>query len=82
MVTCIADLLGAGLDTTSISITWGIFYLASFPEVQTKLQKEIDEVIPKGTLISLEHKSRYKLFHYIFYFIIKKYNRSSNNNKS
>ncbi|KAL7640132.1 UNVERIFIED_CONTAM: hypothetical protein RMT77_009546 [Armadillidium vulgare] len=58
LVTCIADLLGAGLDTTSISITWGIFYLASFPEVQTKLQKEIDEVIPKGTLISLEHKSR------------------------
>ncbi|KAB7503278.1 Abscisic acid 8'-hydroxylase 2, partial [Armadillidium nasatum] len=58
LVTCIADLLGAGLDTTSISITWAIFYLASFPEVQKRLQKEIDEEIPKGTLISLEHKSR------------------------
>lgn len=62
MVNCIADLLAGGLDTTSLTITWAIFYLATFQEVQRKLQKEIDEVVPRGTLVTLEHKQRYRTF--------------------
>ncbi|KAB7503269.1 Cytochrome P450 [Armadillidium nasatum] len=58
LVNCIADLLAGGLDTTSLTIIWAVFYLANFQEVQKKLHKEIDGVLPKGTLVTLEHKSR------------------------
>lgn len=66
LVNCIADLLAGGLDTTSLTIIWAIFYLANFQEVQKKLHKEICGVLPKGTLVTLEHKSRYRSIFNIF----------------
>ncbi|RXG51532.1 cytochrome P450 1A2 [Armadillidium vulgare] len=58
LVGCIFDLFGAGLETTTLTILWSCFYLASFPEVQTRLHKEIDDVIPRDQLVTLEDKSR------------------------
>ncbi|RXG69777.1 cytochrome P450 6a8 [Armadillidium vulgare] len=57
LVNCIADLFVGGLDSTSNSIIWAIFYLAKFPEVQKKVQEEMDEFVPRETLVTLEHKS-------------------------
>ncbi|NXP14729.1 CP2D3 protein, partial [Thinocorus orbignyianus] len=40
-----ADLFAAGSDTTSTSLRWAILYMLLHPEVQSKVQAEIDEVI-------------------------------------
>ncbi|KAL7644652.1 UNVERIFIED_CONTAM: hypothetical protein RMT77_004193 [Armadillidium vulgare] len=58
LVVCIADLFSAGLETTTTMIYWSVFYLASFPEVQKKLHDEIDKVLPKGILVTMEDKKR------------------------
>ncbi|KAL7640316.1 UNVERIFIED_CONTAM: hypothetical protein RMT77_009731 [Armadillidium vulgare] len=58
LIGCIGDLFTAGLETTSMTINWIVFYLATFQHVQKKLHEEIDEVLPKGTEFTLEHKSR------------------------
>ncbi|KAL7640317.1 UNVERIFIED_CONTAM: hypothetical protein RMT77_009732 [Armadillidium vulgare] len=58
LIGCIGDLFTAGLETTSMTINWIVFYLATFQHVQKKLHEEIDEVLPKGTAFTLEHKSR------------------------
>ena len=35
----------AGHDTTSTALTWSLAYLATYPEIQEKLQNEIDSVL-------------------------------------
>lgn len=43
------------MDTTSTSLDWTILYLAKYPEVRKKLQKEIDSMIgPNGRVSDFE----------------------------
>ena len=37
----IADLFGAGLDTTLTTMKWALVYLASYPELQTIIRQEM-----------------------------------------
>lgn len=46
----IIDLFIAGSELTTIVLIFMFYYLAMFPDVQRKLQGEIDSVLPKGTL--------------------------------
>uniref|UniRef100_A0A8D1AYA7 Cytochrome P450 family 2 subfamily J member 34 n=1 Tax=Sus scrofa TaxID=9823 RepID=A0A8D1AYA7_PIG len=39
------DLLFAGTDTTLITLRWGLLYMALHPEIQEKVQAEIDRVL-------------------------------------
>ncbi|XP_064111559.1 cytochrome P450 2L1-like [Macrobrachium nipponense] len=56
VTTTLSDLFGAGSETTSSTIRWLIALLATHPEIQRKMQKEIDEVVFNGThLPSLLH---------------------------
>ncbi|RXG51103.1 cytochrome P450 2L1, partial [Armadillidium vulgare] len=55
---CIGDLFAAGLETTSLTTIWAVFYLATFPKVQQKVHKEIDSVLSNGILVTHEDKSR------------------------
>lgn len=54
----IFDLFAAGFDTTANTLRWVVLYMARFPEVQRRIQQQIDEVVPRDTLPSYQHKSR------------------------
>ncbi|XP_045136590.1 cytochrome P450 2L1-like isoform X2 [Portunus trituberculatus] len=54
----ILDLFNTGSLTIRDTTVWMIFYLANHPKVQEKLQRELDEVLPRGTLPSLKDKPR------------------------
>ncbi|XP_078268933.1 steroid 17-alpha-hydroxylase/17,20 lyase [Rhinoraja longicauda] len=41
----VADIFGAGVETTSTTIAWIILYLLHHPQVQTKIQEEIENNI-------------------------------------
>ncbi|XP_066987986.1 cytochrome P450 2L1-like [Macrobrachium rosenbergii] len=58
LVITLSDFFGAGSETTSSTIRWLIALLATHPEIQRKMQKEIDEVVPRDTLPSLQDKDR------------------------
>ncbi|XP_069823405.1 cytochrome P450 2D14-like [Dendropsophus ebraccatus] len=39
------DLFTAGSETTSTTLRWGLLYMILYPDVQSKVQEEIDQVI-------------------------------------
>ena len=43
----VSDLLGAGTETTTSTLRWALVYMVRQPEVQQKVQQEIDDVIGK-----------------------------------
>ncbi|XP_042883877.1 cytochrome P450 2L1-like [Penaeus japonicus] len=58
----IFDLFAAGFDTTANALRWVILYMAKYPEVQRRVQQQIDEVVPRDTLPSYQHKSQISHF--------------------
>ncbi|XP_026887548.2 cytochrome P450 2U1 [Electrophorus electricus] len=52
----IGDLFIAGTDTTTNSILWMVLYMCLHPDVQEKVQQEIDAVLGSGRLPSLTDK--------------------------
>ncbi|GMT36639.1 hypothetical protein PFISCL1PPCAC_27936 [Pristionchus fissidentatus] len=51
------DLWSAGVETTSMTMSWGIAQLLHHPEVQKKLHEEYDRVIGSDRLISMQDKN-------------------------
>ena len=58
LICSISDLFGAGSETTSNSIRYTIMYLLLYPEVQRKIQKQIDDAVPHDSLPSLEDRDK------------------------
>ena len=52
------DLFGAGSDTVHNMLRWVVYLMAKYPEVTEKLQRQIDEAVPKEQLVSLADKPR------------------------
>ncbi|XP_045133380.1 cytochrome P450 2L1-like isoform X2 [Portunus trituberculatus] len=56
LVSVTFDLFNAGFDTTSNMLRWIILYMIKYPEVQRRVQEQIDEVVPRDALPSYHHK--------------------------
>ncbi|XP_054839192.1 cytochrome P450 1B1 [Eublepharis macularius] len=46
----VTDIFGASQDTLSTALQWLLIFLIRYPEVQAKLQEEIDKVVGRGRL--------------------------------
>ncbi|XP_043942736.1 cytochrome P450 2J2 [Protopterus annectens] len=56
LCSCAADLFLAGTETTSTTLHWGLLYMAVYPEIQEKVQAEIDKVVGHGREPRMEDK--------------------------
>ncbi|XP_036407372.1 cytochrome P450 2U1-like [Megalops cyprinoides] len=54
----IGDLFVAGTDTTTNTILWTLLYMCMYPDIQEKVQVEIDSVIGPDRVPSLTDKAR------------------------
>ncbi|KAI2653305.1 cytochrome P450 1A1-like protein [Labeo rohita] len=45
VVGIVNDLFGAGFDTISTALSWAVVYLVAYPEIQERLQRELEEKI-------------------------------------
>ncbi|XP_069830120.1 cytochrome P450 2K6-like [Dendropsophus ebraccatus] len=45
LTTLVTDLFGAGMDTTSNTLRWGLLLMIKYPDIQEKVQDEIEKVI-------------------------------------
>ncbi|KAM4690409.1 cytochrome P450 1B1-like [Rhinophrynus dorsalis] len=54
----VTDLLGAGQDTNATALSWIILLLIKYPNIQLKLQEEIDIVVGQNRLPTAEDKVR------------------------
>ncbi|XP_058150488.1 cytochrome P450 1A2-like [Dasypus novemcinctus] len=48
IVNLVNGLFGAGIDTVTTAISWSLMYLVTMPEIQRKIQKELDTVIGRA----------------------------------
>ncbi|NXO25127.1 CP2J2 protein, partial [Cisticola juncidis] len=57
LLACTLDLMFAGTETTSSTIRWALLFMATNPEIQARVQAEIDAVIGQARLPCLEDRS-------------------------
>ncbi|NXW15640.1 CP2J2 protein, partial [Circaetus pectoralis] len=57
LVACALDLLFAGTETTSTTVRWALLYMAMYPEIQARVQAEIDAVIGQVRQPALEDRN-------------------------
>ena len=62
LVALITDLYFAGTETTSSTIRWYFLYMAKYPEIQKKVQAEIDFIVPKDRFLEYEDKDKFVFF--------------------
>lgn len=58
MVITLRELIAAGSETMIASLLWSFVLLANNPSVQERMQRELDEVIPNGSLPTLDDQPR------------------------
>ncbi|XP_031420559.1 cytochrome P450 2K1-like [Clupea harengus] len=54
---CVANLFGAGTDTTGTTLRWGLLLMAKYPDIQDRVQEEIDRVIGDRQPVVEDRKS-------------------------
>ncbi|XP_041646822.1 cytochrome P450 2J4-like [Cheilinus undulatus] len=53
---CTLDLFGAGTETTATTLHWGLLYMIYYPQIQEKVQAEIDAIIGPSRVPSLSDR--------------------------
>uniref|UniRef100_A0A8C5U9X0 Uncharacterized protein n=1 Tax=Malurus cyaneus samueli TaxID=2593467 RepID=A0A8C5U9X0_9PASS len=52
----IVDLFIAGTETTATTLLWALFYMVIYPDIQEKVQKELDAVVGCSHIFSYEDR--------------------------
>ncbi|XP_069116655.1 steroid 17-alpha-hydroxylase/17,20 lyase-like [Argopecten irradians] len=52
----LSDIFFAGLDTSRFTLQWFLLYMAAYPEIQKKAQKEIDNAVGQNRLPGLDDR--------------------------
>uniref|UniRef100_A0A8C0BFB0 Uncharacterized protein n=1 Tax=Buteo japonicus TaxID=224669 RepID=A0A8C0BFB0_9AVES len=58
MVQTVVDLLLGGTETTSTTLLWALLYMVQYPEIQEKVQREIEAVLEPSHIISYEDRKK------------------------
>ncbi|XP_022102205.1 cytochrome P450 2D27-like [Acanthaster planci] len=59
----IGDLFAVGTETTALTLRWALLYMVTHTNVQQKVQQELDEVVGRTRLPSLEERPRLNYTH-------------------
>ncbi|XP_055333697.1 cytochrome P450 2C15-like [Paramacrobiotus metropolitanus] len=54
----ISNFFGAGAETTATTITWAYYFIVRHPDVQKKMQEEIDMKVGRGRHVTTEDKAK------------------------
>ncbi|KAL8196937.1 UNVERIFIED_CONTAM: Cytochrome P450 1A4 [Gekko kuhli] len=57
IINIVGDLFGAGFDTVTTALSWSFLYLVTYPEIQKKIQEEIDQTIGRERKPRLSDRS-------------------------
>ncbi|NWI93343.1 CP2J2 protein, partial [Pitta sordida] len=57
LVACALDLLFAGTETTSSTLRWALLFMAVHPDIQARVQAEIDAIIGRARQPGLEDRN-------------------------
>ncbi|XP_053166633.1 cytochrome P450 2J4-like isoform X2 [Hemicordylus capensis] len=56
MIQSIFDLFLGGTETSSTTLCWALLYMVLYPDIQAKVQKEMDAVVASGQMICYEDR--------------------------
>jgi cytochrome P450 len=59
LVSVCLDLFMAGSETTSSTLGFAVLYMLHHPEVQRRVQDELDSVVGRSSQPTLQHRPRY-----------------------
>ena len=54
----VAQFMSPGTEISRVILHWGLLYMIAYPEIQTQIQKELDEVIGREQQPSLQHRGQ------------------------
>ncbi|XP_078521923.1 cytochrome P450 2J2-like [Lissotriton helveticus] len=58
LVQDVMDLFFAGSETTALTLLWALLYMVKYPDIQEKVQRELDDVLEPAETIQYEHRMK------------------------
>ncbi|XP_064013341.1 cytochrome P450 1A5-like [Pogoniulus pusillus] len=74
IINLVNDLFGAGFDTVTTALSWSLMYLVTYPNIQKKIQEELDQSIGRERRPRLSDRS---ILPYTEAFILEVFRHSS-----
>lgn len=58
LIYSVGELIIAGTETTTNTLRWAMLYMALYPNIQERVHREIDSVLPNGRMPTLDDKHK------------------------